>query len=309
MKKANPAQRVPLEGVIAAAITPRQANENSIDLGATLELIDFLGERGVAGIALLGSTGEFVHFALDDRRHMLNFAARRSRVPLLVNVSHTTLDGAVGLARDAMSAGAAGVLLMPPYYFRQSQAAILSFYQTFAKEAGDATPIYLYNIPACTTEIAGPTVTDLLASGRFAGIKDSSGSLDYFRVLGEQKALTPFTLLAGHERIYANCLRLGAQGIVSGVASALPELIVALDRAHRANSGDGAGRLEQRLAEFLDRAEEFPWPAAVKEAAKQRKMKTGALASPLGESESRKLAEFAEWFRGWLPDLLRECEE
>lgn len=305
MKKPNAAQCVPLEGVIAAAITPRQAQENSIDLGATLELIDFLGERGVSAIALLGSTGEFVHFALDDRRHMINFAVRRSRVPLLVNVSHSTLDGAVGLARDAVSAGVSGLLLMPPYYFRQSQESIRTFFRTFASEVGDAVPIYLYNIPACTTEIAPATVTDLLASGLFGGIKDSSGSLEYFRTLRDQQALTPFTLLAGHERIYAECLRLGAQGIVSGVASVLPELIVALDRAYRKQ--EDHDQLDRRLVEFLDRAEEFPWPAAVKEATKQRKLKAGALASPLGESEAHKLAEFAEWFRGWLPDVLREC--
>jgi hypothetical protein len=46
---------------------------------------------------------------------------------------------------------------------------------------------------------------------------------------------------------------------------------------------------------------------AIKEAARQRKLKVGALAVPLGESGERKLAEFGEWFRGWLPEVLREC--
>src|ERR1700694_859351 len=117
-----------LEGVLVAAATPRRVQEYSIDLGATLELVDFLGESEARGIVLLASTGEFVHFALDDRRHMVNFAAKRSRLPLLVNVSHSTLDGAIELARDAISAGVAGILLMPPYYFRQDQDTIRSFY-------------------------------------------------------------------------------------------------------------------------------------------------------------------------------------
>src|SRR5258708_25198132 len=171
------------EGVLVAAVTPRRAQEHSIDLAATLEMIDFLGDSGVNGIALLGSAGEFVHFALDDRRHMLNFAARRSHVPLLVNVSHSTLDGAIELARSAAGAGVAGVLLMPPYYFRHTQDSIRSFYLNFSDAVDDTTPIYLYNIPVCTNEIATSTVTELLASGRFAGIKDSSGNLEYFRVL------------------------------------------------------------------------------------------------------------------------------
>jgi 4-hydroxy-tetrahydrodipicolinate synthase len=296
-----------LEGIIVAAVTPRRAQEHCIDLGATLELIDFLGASGVAGIALLGSTGEFVHFSVDDRRHMVHLAAKRSRVPLLVNVSYSTLDGAIELARDAASAGVAGVLLMPPYYFRQSQQSIRSFYRTFAAEVGEAAPIYLYNIPACTTEIESALAAELLSTGLFAGIKDSSGSLDYFRALQQQAAKTPFTLFAGHERIYRQCREMGAKGIVSGVASALPELMVALDRALASGATEKVERLEALLSEFLDRVEIFPWPAGVKEAARQRKLKPGALASPLGPEAERKLAEFGEWFEGWLPGVLGEC--
>ena len=45
----------------------------------------------------------------------------------------------------------------------------------------------------------------------------------------------------------------------------------------------------------------------IKAALKHRNLKTGALAVPLGERGERKLAEFGEWFRGWLPEVLREC--
>ena len=166
--------------MFVAAITPRRAHEHSIDLGATLELIDFLGERGVAGIALLGSTGEFVHFALDDRRHMVNFAAKRSRVPLLVNVSHSTLDGAVELAREAASAGVAGVLLMPPYYFRYKQEEIRSFYLAYARAMGDATSTYLYNVPAFTTEIASSTAADFVVSGNSSSFSASEVAIAYY---------------------------------------------------------------------------------------------------------------------------------
>jgi 4-hydroxy-tetrahydrodipicolinate synthase len=308
MRSQKPAgERRELEGVIVAAVTPRRAQEHTIDLGATLELVDFLGASGVAGIALMGSTGEFVHFALDDRRHMVNLAAKRSRVPLLVNVSHSTLDGAIELARAAATAGVSGVLLMPPYYFHQSQESIRAFYHAFAAEIGETTPIYLYNIPACTTGIESSLATELLSTGRFAGIKDSSGSLDYFHALSQQAGKTPFTLLAGHERIYAQCRGLGAKGIVSGVASALPELMVALDKALVAGEKERSAQLQALLAEFLERVEIFPWPAGAKEAARQRGLKTGALAAPLGVEHQRKLTEFGEWFQGWLPQVLREC--
>jgi dihydrodipicolinate synthase/N-acetylneuraminate lyase len=296
-----------LGGMIVAAPTPRRAEEYSIDLGATLELIDFFCQSRVQAIALLGSTGEFVHFALDDRRHMVNFAAKRSRLPLLVNVSHSTLDGAIELAREAASAGIAGVLLMPPYYFRQDQDAIRSFYLAFARAVGDALPIYLYNIPYCTNEIASATATDLLSTGLFAGIKDSSGNLDYFLALGEQAARTPFTLFAGHEHIYLDAKRLGANGAIFGTASAVPELLAALEAAICSGAAERINGLAARLKEFVDWIELFPMTVAIKEALKQRELKSGALAVPLGAPGERKLAEFAEWFRGWLPEVLREC--
>ena len=281
-------------------MTPRRAQEYSIDLGATLELVDFLGESGVAGIVLLGSTGEFVHFALDDRRHMVNFAAKRSRVPLVVNVSHSTLDGAVELAREAAMAGAAALLLMPPYYYRYSQEAIIKFYLTFAAEVGEAAPLYL-------SGVAVATAVNLLATGLFAGIVESTGDLDDFRPLAGQSSRTPFLLLAGCERTYVAARDLGAGGIVSAIASAVPELMVALDEAIHAGASERIARLEARVIEFLDWTDQIPFPVGIKEAAKKRKLKMGAPAAPLSDQESRKLEEFREWFAGWLPAVLREC--
>ena len=270
--------------MFVAAFTPRRADEYSIDLGATLEMIDFLCQSGLQGITLLGSTGEFVHFALDDRRHMVNFAAKRSRLPLLVNVSHSTLDGALELAREAASAGVAGVLLMPPYYFPQDQDAIRSFYLAFAAAFGDALPIYLYNIPFCTSEIASSTATELLASGKFAGIKDSSGDLDYFRTLSEQAARTPFTLFCGQERLYVDARRMGANGAIFGTASAVPELLVALDAAICAGTQDRIDRLTARVNEFADWVEVFPMTVAIKEAARQRKLKSRSAGRAAGRA-------------------------
>ncbi len=298
-----------LGGIWAAAVTPRRAEEYSIDLGATLELIDFLCESGVQGIVLLGSTGEFVHFALDDRRHMVNFAAKRSRLPLLVNVSHSTLDGAIELAREAASAGVSGILLMPPYYFRQSQEAIRSFYQSFNAAIGHALPAFLYNIPFCTDEIGISTAVDLLASGMYAGIKDSSGDVDYFRALSGQCALKPFTLFSGYERMYVDAKRLGAHGAIFGTASAVPELLVALDGALCKGAQERIDRLAARLVEFVDWIEMFPMTVGIKEAVRQRRLKSGALAVPLGSAGERRLAEFGEWFRAWLPEVLRECRQ
>lgn len=290
----------PFSGVIAAAVTPHSKRGDEPDIGATLDLIDFLCGAGVQGIALLGSTGEFVNLNVDDRVRLVYLAVKRSRVPLLAGVSHSTLDGALALGREASAAGAAGLLLMPPYFFRYRQLEIREFYLRFAIEMNERAPIYLYNIPAFTSSIAAETAVELLATGRFAGIKDSSGDWDNFESLNRYKQEHPYTLLVGHDSIFARARRAGADGVVSGVACAMPELLLGLDRAIARQDEGETARLDARLHEFLDRIEPFPTPVAIKAALAVRGMKSGPPPVPLARETQAALDEFRDWLRGWL---------
>jgi 4-hydroxy-tetrahydrodipicolinate synthase len=310
MKKAVQPEQDPFQGVIIAAITPRRTNETSIDLGAMLELLDFLCQTGANAIALLGSTGEFVHFALDHRRHMTAFAAKRSRLPLLVNVSHSTLDGALALAWDAADSGVAGLLLSPPYYFRYSQDAIHKFYLDFAAQTRSELPIYLYNIPAFTNEIEISTAIGLLETGMFAGIKDSSGSWQYFTQLRDHATRKPYSILIGNDRLFSRARAAGARGVVSGVACAVPELMLAIEAAVASDEPDRDRRvqaLDMRLGEFMDRISQFPAPVGIKEAVRQRGIKAGATAIDLGGQERQQMEQFLSWFGPWLTAVRKEC--
>ncbi len=299
----------PFEGVIVDAVTPRRAEELSIDLGATLELIDFLANAGVQAIALLAALGEFVHFALDDRRHMLKFAAKRSLVPLLVNVTHSTVDGTVELAREAASSGVAGVILMPPYDLRYRQETVRAYFLACAAAIGDAAPILLCSVPEFMNEIEPSTAAGLLATGLFEGIIEASPSLEALRRIAEGTSGTPVTLLAGRDDLYCQAREFGARGVLSAAACAIPELMLALDRALKANQPARVTQLRAILGEFLEWLSEFPAPAAVKEAVRQRKLKAGVYGLPLGPEQDRKMNEFREWFSAWLPGVRRECQE
>lgn len=294
--------------IIAAAVSPRRAQEHSIDLAATLELIDFLQDGGVDGIALLGSTGEFLHFMLEDRSRMLEFAIKRSRVPLLVNVGHSTLDGAILLGQEAADVGVAGVLIMPPYYFRYDQEAIRCFLLRFAEVVSKLVPVYLYNIPVFANEIAFDTAASLLNTGLFAGVKDSSGEWGYFQQLTRLPVRDRIKLFMGDDRIYVKARTAGADGAVSGVACAIPELMARTDRAIRDRDTELTARLDSRLHEYIEHLEPFPAPVGIKESVRLRKIKTGEFAAPLGERGDRLLAEFGDWFHNWLPAVLKECK-
>jgi dihydrodipicolinate synthase/N-acetylneuraminate lyase len=296
-----------VEGVLAAAITPLRGDGREPDVGATLELIDFLCRSGVRGIALLGSTGEFLNPGFDERIRLAYMAVKRSRVPVLVGAAHATLDGALELGREASSAGAEGLLLMPPYFFRYGQAEIREFYLQYVAQMGRGVPVYLYNIPAFTSPISCETAIQLLSTGLFAGIKDSSGDLDYLRRVREACAGRPVTVLAGNDSIFAEARRMGVDGVVSGPACAVPELMLALDRALLAGDVATSARLEARLSEFLAWIVRFPAPVAIKAACGARGIKTGPLAVPLAPENQRLLDEFREWFRAWLPTVKQEA--
>ncbi len=295
-----------IQGVNVAAVTPRRANTDGIDLAASLELIDFLSKSGVKGIALLGSTGEFSHFDIPDRVRLTQFAVKRSRVPVVVNVSHSCADGALVLAREAASSGAAALLLMPPYFFRYSREDVAAFFQYFMSEFEASTPVFLYNVPFFTNEIALETAEEILRSGLYAGIKDSSGVIATMQRMIAIKESRPLTVLVGNDSIFAEAIMAGADGVISGVGCALPELMLAIHRAIAAADTKRVEKLNRRLLEFIAWIDSFPTPIGVREAVAARGLKTGPHATPLGAQTERKLAEFREWFQGWLPELLKE---
>jgi len=296
-----------IQGVNVAALTPRRDDGRGVDLAAALDLIDHLCQSGVSGIALLGATGEFPHYNPEDRAHLVQFAVKRSSVPVIANVSHSSLDTTVWLAREVVAHGAAALLVMPPYFFRYSQESIKEFYLRLAVALGNTVPILLYNVPSFTNEISCETAVELLSTGLFAGIKDSSGRLDNFRQMKALRNRVPFKFLAGNDTVFAEARSEGADGVISGVACALPELLLGLDRAILAGASERRDRLETRLREFISRTEQFPVPVGIREATAVRGLETGPAAVPLGARAEQQLAGFRNWFRDWYPVAVKEA--
>lgn len=297
------------KGVYVALATPRRADSTEADAAVLLDYLDTVIRAGVDGVVLFGSTGEFVHFDTAERSRVLGLAMRRSRVPVLVNVSHSTLAGAVGLAQDALAAGAAGLMLMPPYFYRYTDDQLFAFYQAFARQVDANTCTYLYNLPLFTNPIGPELAHRLLTSGSFAGIKDSSGELSMFNGLKELQRQRSFSLLVGSESVYFQARRAGADGIVSGVSAALPELMVALDRALLTNDLDRAQKLNAHLGEFLEWINKFPATLAIKQTAVARGWKLNHSAFPLDDGTKAELDAFHHWLRSWLPAVLSDCAE
>jgi 4-hydroxy-tetrahydrodipicolinate synthase len=297
--QATPVQMADVQGIFAAAITPR-GKQGEIDFGASFELVDLLASGGANGIALFTGAGEYAALAPDERSRLVYLAVKRSRIPVLVGVGSATLDDSVSLARAARDAGAAGLLLPPPYFFRYEQVDVHEFYQQFAAHVGAGAVTFLSNNPLYTTPIEVDTARALIASGHFAGIEEASGDAQTFTCM---KTASP-CVLAGSDPFLPEALRAGANGAVSGVAGALPELVVGLDRAIRGGKEGEAQELERNLRDFLAWCAEFPQPAALRVTAGMRGIKTGAHSAPLSTSKQKRMEEFQEWLQGWLPGVI-----
>jgi 4-hydroxy-tetrahydrodipicolinate synthase len=284
-------------GVIVAALTPR-GKKGDLDFGAAFELIDKLCAAGVRGIALFTTAGKYPAFSLEERARLLYLAVKRSRVPLYAGVGSIGLDESLSLAREARRAGAEGVFLPPPHFFPYAQEEIREFYVQFACQLGGGVPAWLANTPSVTTPIAPETAHELLATGHFAGIEDPDANAAFFHTL-------PVAYLSGDDANLSASRRTGAHGLLSSAACAVPELVVALDRALRNGDEEHAARLESMLQEFLGWSGHFPFPVLVKVAAAQRGIKLGAQSVPLSPARQHKLDAFREWFQGWLPALKR----
>jgi dihydrodipicolinate synthase/N-acetylneuraminate lyase len=295
-------------GVNTPLVTPHGAGFRP-DLGALIELIDFAAEGGVRGACIGGTTGEFVHFSLEDRCRTIEAAARHNRLPVIAGVGYTTLEGALNLAVAAVGAGAGALLIMSPYFFRYSQEDLREFLLRFADGAPPGVPLLLYNIPAFTNDLAGETLEELLSSGRFAGIKDSSGSWDLFVRLKALRARRPFVLLVGDDKLYTAARTQGADGVVSGCAGVLPELLVGIENSILAGDVGRAQSLDQRLREFLVWIERFPAPLGIKLALAERGLPAGLESAPLGSTTRRLADQFRGWFREWCPVVVKEAAE
>ncbi|MFO7321493.1 MAG: dihydrodipicolinate synthase family protein [Chloroflexota bacterium] len=226
-----------IKGVIVPLLTPfDEAGE--LNPAALPPLIDYLIERGVAGLFPLGTTGEGPLLTPDERQRLAEAVVRAAggRVPVIVHTGDITTRGTIALTQHAQAIGANAAAIITPYYFRLSNEALIRHFQTVAEAVPDF-PLYLYANPAVANNPLSSEVVIHLAENtpNIIGLKDSSGSLD---VLFTAKATLGdrFNTAIGPDSLIMTGIGNGLDACVSGNANVVPELVVALYNA--ASRGD-----------------------------------------------------------------------
>lgn len=241
----------PKRGVIPPLVTPL-AKSGELDSAALDRIIERIVQAGADGVFALGTTGEAPSLS-----HAMRFEIVRrvcelagGRVPVLVGVTDTSLEEAVELAVHAHQCGSSAIVAAPPFYFPVSQDELFEFMKALA--AASPLPLFLYNFPAMTKiTFELDTLKRLARLPNVAGLKDSSGDLDYFRAALHAVAdVEDFAVFMGPEEMMAEGLHLGAAGGVTGGANLFPDLFVGLYRAVIEGRAEDERRLQARLMEI-----------------------------------------------------------
>lgn len=287
-------------GVFAALLTPR-TKDAGLDEASLRSYLEFLFEKGIRGIVVNGATGEFCPTTKSELAKFLSICQSTlgDRATFLCGIGSTSLGGVVELGKIAQDAGVAGLLLPMPYFFMYSQDDLKAFCAETARQL--RAPVLLYNLPKFATGLDSSTVVSLIRDcPNIVGIKDSGGSLDTMRVLTE--LAIPCSRIIGNDAVLAQALANKlCDGVVSGVAGVLPELICALFAASPEDIL--FHQLSDFLSEFISRVERFPSPWGLKWIGESRKIFPATFPLPVSQRRQEEALELQNWFREWLSCL------
>jgi 2-dehydro-3-deoxy-D-pentonate aldolase len=223
--------KLPLSGIIPPLITPLLDN-NTLDIPGLERLIDHLLKGGVHGLFILGTTGEATSLNYNLRKELIKRTSELvdHRIPVVVGITDTSLDGSLEIAEYAKTAGLDGVVLAPPYYVPIAQEEMREYLENIAPKL--PLPFLMYDMPSCTKmHMSLETIKKAKELGAI-GIKDSSGDMSYlFSLIQEFKNTSEFSIIAGTELFLPDTILQGGHGAVAGGANLYPKLFVDLYNA------------------------------------------------------------------------------
>jgi dihydrodipicolinate synthase/N-acetylneuraminate lyase len=229
--------KLPLKGIIPPMITPLRGRDE-LDAPGLERLVEHIIAGGVSGLFILGTTGEGPSLSYRLRREFIEQTCRqvKGRVPVLVGITDTAFVESVNVANVAAAAGAAAVVLAPPYYLPEGQPELQEYVEHIISEL--PLPLFLYNMPSLTkVSFELDTVRRAMDNPRIIGLKDSSGNMIYFhQAAGLLKHRPDWSLLMGPEELLFDAVLAGGHGGVNGGANLFPKLYVKLFEA--AQAGD-----------------------------------------------------------------------
>ena len=246
-------------GVIAPVVTPF-GEDGSPDLDRFVEHCEWLLEDGCTGLAPFGTTSEGNSVGLDERMELLEELVDAEIDPkkLMPGTGSCAVADAIILAEHAVELGCGGVLMLPPFYYKNpSEEGLFRFFAEVIEEvADDALRVYLYHIPP-VAQVGFPlTLIDRLRKEFpkiIVGLKDSSG--DWANTKAILDAFPGFEVFPGSEVFLLDGLRNGAAGCISATANVSAK---AIRQVYDNWQGPDADKLQAEITALRKAIQAYP---------------------------------------------------
>jgi 4-hydroxy-tetrahydrodipicolinate synthase len=239
-------EQTAFKGSITALVTPFDGGH--FDEARFRALVDWQIVNGTHGLVPAGTTGESPTLSHEEHRRVIAACIREAngRVPVIAGAGSNNTQEAIELARFAEEEGAAGLLVVTPYYNKPSQEGLYCHYKAINDAVG--IPIIIYNIPPrSVVDMSIDTMRRLYELKNIAGVKDATGNLA--RTALQRQALGPdFIQLSGEDMTALAVMAHGGRGCISVTSNVAPKLCAQMQKACLAGDFVAALKLQDQLA-------------------------------------------------------------
>ena len=234
----------PFGRMLTAMVTPF-TRDGTLDLGAAGALATELVDMGCDGLVINGTTGESPTTSDDEKERLVRAVVEAvgHRAHVVAGVGTNDTRHTIECARTAEKAGAAGLLVVTPYYNKPPQDGLLAHFRAVADAT--ALPVLLYDIPGRTgVAIETETLLRLAEHPQIVANKDAKG--DLFKA---QQVMSRCELVyySGDDALNLPLLAVGAVGAVSVTGHLVADRIAAMIRAYESGDVELARELNDEL--------------------------------------------------------------
>ena len=256
-----------IEGVLAPVITPFK-KDYAPDAERFVRHCRWLLRNGCSGLAVFGTNSEANSMSVAEKRRLLETLIAGGVAPatLMPGTGHCALTDSVELTRAAVELGCAGVLMLPPFYYKNvpDEGLYRNFAEVIERVGDERLQLYLYHIPPVSqVPISLGLIERLLGkyAGIVAGVKDSSGDWPNTKAMLDSFAKSGFDVFAGSEEFLLANMRHGGKGCITATGNINPGPI---DKLYRNWRSPDAEREQAAITATRKIAQKQPMIAALK---------------------------------------------
>jgi len=209
-------------GTGVALVTPFDEQYN-VDINALQKIVTHTIEaEGIDYLVVMGTTGESVTLSLKEKKQVLGIVTRhKNDRPIVLGIGGNNTMHILEQFSEFDPESYDAILSVCPYYNKPSQKGLINHFTMVADKS--PKPVILYNVPGRTSiNLSAKSTIELSSHPNIIGIKEASG--DFNQCISIVKNTDDsFLLISGDDLLALPLIAIGAKGLISVIANALPE--------------------------------------------------------------------------------------